>query len=108
MAIGPRSEDRADVHDPDDRLALAAEAAVRRATALLRASDGGERVVVFPHGQGQRAAGGRLEQVIAAAEAGLGGDPVAVAGDILRIEVSRNMAVLGEAGNHRGSVRWQR
>ena len=81
----------------------AADAAVCRVrcSALLLAFDGGERVVVLPHGQRQRASGLGLEQVVAAAEAGLSGDPGAVAGDVGRIEVLREVAVFGEAGDHR-------
>ena len=64
----------------------------------LRAFDGGERVVVFPHGQRQRASGLGLEQVVAAAEAGLLGDPGAVAGDVVRIEVRRGGGCVRRGG----------
>src|SRR4051812_41913179 len=95
------SEDRGDLREADRGLALAAETPICGSTpGAHRAFGGGEHVVVFPHGQRQRVSGLGLEQVVAAAEAGLSGDPGAVAGDVVRIEVRRQVAVFGEAGNH--------
>src|SRR4051812_33933050 len=83
------------------RLALAAETPIcGSAPGAQRAFGSGEHVVVFPHGQRQRVTGLGLEQVVAAAEAGLSGDPGAMAGDVVRIEVRRQVAVFGEGGDH--------